>query len=743
MEDKRIVIEDSSRTARRKQIKNLGTTAVAYLVELITNSDDSYKRLEEAGTVDVNAEKVIYIDLKKKNGEYVFSVTDNAEGMSEDRVLQIFQKYGGDNAGGGNGGGSRGIFGQGATDVMVNASMDDKDAMLESIKDGVMCRFYFNWDDKTGQRVLEQKKLTFNKNQFEGIRKNLKIPENGTRMTFGVPSTVKFKESTIVDDLEGAYALRYILSAPNRKVILTKAGGASIELSSAKYILDENNLLDRKAFNFVYEGDTLQCELSLYRNPNKPKEGDYKTHIIVTDSKEVVYANTFFGFEKMPKGKDISGVLKIDGLYDLCKKHLNQANPDEIINDDRTGFNEKHEFFKQITKKHLDKIISDCINTHATPIEEVDITKNKKFKNALSAMNKWMSEELKRDIPGGGESGKNPPADGLDFGKVKISITKGVSYDLKLYINPELITTEDDIFVDVDNNDGEYITFTPDVIVYDESEIKDGIVTKSISLSALNITPEDDYVILTVSSKSYSKSLAIKVLDVDVIYPADGFDFELKEATLTPNGNHKSVLWFDTDIYELGTKITLSSNDFTIITKEVVLKQDYMVTDNIGKFTVIFTGGVVGNDYTLKAICEKDGLTKEQIVHIRNSEARDPGTKGMFTSIQLWQDEDEDFQILFQKKTGVIYINPKSPINKAMMGDLSNTDPQKPTFTKAQNQYIADLLAYQSALIDVQELERKNQIDINPEERLQAYDQAISEKKAKVFSRIFKAMEEA
>ena len=60
MEDKRIVIEDSSRTARRKQIKNLGTTAVAYLVELITNSDDSYKRLEEAGTVDVNAEKRYY-----------------------------------------------------------------------------------------------------------------------------------------------------------------------------------------------------------------------------------------------------------------------------------------------------------------------------------------------------------------------------------------------------------------------------------------------------------------------------------------------------------------------------------------------------------------------------------------------------------------------------------------------------------------------------------------------------------
>ena len=63
MEEKRIIIEDSSRTARRKQIKNLGSSAIDYLVELITNSDDSYKRLEGAGFLDVDSEKVIYIDL--------------------------------------------------------------------------------------------------------------------------------------------------------------------------------------------------------------------------------------------------------------------------------------------------------------------------------------------------------------------------------------------------------------------------------------------------------------------------------------------------------------------------------------------------------------------------------------------------------------------------------------------------------------------------------------------------------
>ena len=741
MEDKKIYIEDSSRTAKRRQQKTLGSSAVAYLIELITNSDDSYKRLESAGKMSKEDAKPIYVELKKKNGVVTFAVTDNAEGMTADRVESIFKKYGGDNAGGDTSA-SRGIFGQGATDVMVNASMDGKPAMLESIKDGEICKFYFSWDDQVSKRTVTQKKLSFNKGQFEQVRKSLKIPENGTRMTFGVPSNVKFKESTILDELEGAYALRYILSAKNRKVIFIK-NDFEQALSSANYNLEEKDLLDSKKFVFDYEDSHLSCELKLYRNPNKKTDAEYKTEILVTDSNEVVYANTFFGFEKMPKAKDISGVLIIDGLYELCKKHLNQDNPDEIINDDRTGFNIRHDFYKTIQKKHLDKYINDCLNEHATPTEEVDITKNKKFKNALSALNKWMTEELKRDIPGGGGSGKNPPSDGLDFGKPKIEITVGVSYDLKLVINSSLITSEDDIFVDVEGNDDNYISYTPEVITYSDDEIKDGKVIKSISLNALKITPDGEYVILTVSSKSYKKSIAIYVLDVDIIYPNDGLDFEFKEVTFTENGNHKSVVWFDTENYEIGTVIRVESNGLTLLSNQYVLSDDYLITDHIGKFNVISSSGVVGNDYELRIIAEKDGLAKTQIVHVRNEVTRDRGSKGMFTSIQLWGGDDTNFQITFNEKTGIIYINPKSPINIAMMGDLSNTNPEKPTFDKKQNQYIADLLAYQSAILDVKELERKNDIEINEDERLEDYNRRIGEKKAIVFERIIKAMDEA
>lgn len=700
--------------------------------------------MESNGSVSIEEIKPIYIDLeKKKPGEFVFSVTDNAEGMTSDRVTKIFAKYGGDNAGG-DSSASRGIFGQGATDVMVNASMDKKEAMLVSIKDGEICKFYFGWDDEKSKRTVQKKKITFNKGQFDEIRKSLKIPVNGTRMTFGIPSTVKFKESTIVDELEGSYALRYILSSNNRKVIFTKSGGAQIELSSDKYKLDENNLLETKKFDFDFEGNVLKCEISLYRNPNKFLDGLYKTELLVTDSNHVIYDNTLFGFEKVPKAKDISGILKIDGLYELCKKHLNQDNPDEIINDDRTGFNTKHDFYNQITKKHLDKIIRDCINEHASPTDEVDITKNKKFKNALNALNKWMSEELKRDIPGGGSQGKNPPSDGLDFGKPKIEITVGVSYDLKLVINSGLITPDDDIFVEVTNNEDDYVSVTPDVITYNESDIKDGKAVKSISLNALKVTPDGDYVTLTVSSKSYSKSIAIYVLDVDVIYPNEGLDFELKEATFTDKNNHKSVVWFDTDNYEIGSKINIFTDDgLNTLNKDVVLSNDMLITDHIGKFTVVSFGGVVGNDYKIKIIAEKDGLAKEQLVHIRNESNVDRGSKGMFTSIKLWDGDDTDFQITYSHKDGIIYINPKSPINIALMGDMANTNPDKPVFNKQQNQYLADLLAYQSAVLDVKELERLNQITINDDERLEDYNQKIGEKKSIIFARILKAMDEA
>lgn len=743
MESKKITIKTSARTAARKQQKTLGDSAVAYLVELITNADDSYKRLESKGLIPLEDKKPIYIVLKKENNcEYVLSVADNAEGFSSESVEKIFGEYGGDNAGGDTGA-TRGIFGQGATDVMVNASMDGKKAMLESFKDEQFCRYHFGWDENAGERTLTSKTPSLNVGKMKGLRESLMIPGNGTRMTFGVPSTVKFKEDGLLDELEGNYALRYILSQDNREVYLLK-GKTKWLLSSKKYILAENELLADNKFSFDYEGHHLDADLKLFRNSNKQAEKDFHTDILVVDSNQVVFANTMFGYEKMPQAKDISGVLVIDGLYALCKEHLNRAKPDEIIRDDRTGFNDRHDFYKELTRQHLDKIIKDCLNQHGAPVEEVEITKHKKFKSALDAVNKWMSEELKRNIGGGAGHGIIPPDDGLAFGKAKIEVTAGYAYSLSLIINARLISSSDDIFIDLAGNDDGYISITPEVISYRSDEVKGDIVIKTISITANKANNEGEFVTLKASSLGYSKDIAVQVVAVDVIYPENGLEFETDEATFTPDGNHKSPLWFDTNALPLGTKVKFNSDGLTFIgADEVELAKSMMVTDHIGKFNVVTSGGELGNDYNLDGEVAEYAVAARQAVHIRNHTKESRGSKGAFSSIKLLPDETGGWQVTADDKTGTLYINPKHQINIEMMGDLSTIDPEKPAFNPKQSAYLAILIAQQAAITDVKELERKNQISINENDRLSDYLNQLDKKKLEVFARIKKAMAEA
>ena len=90
------VIEvDPRHTVRRMRIAMQGNVIRA-LVELVTNADDSYIRLEDekksnGGVIEVLYEKVGYKGF--------FAVRDHAEGMSLDDVRESFKKYGGETSG--------------------------------------------------------------------------------------------------------------------------------------------------------------------------------------------------------------------------------------------------------------------------------------------------------------------------------------------------------------------------------------------------------------------------------------------------------------------------------------------------------------------------------------------------------------------------------------------------------------------------------------------------------------------
>ena len=740
MEDKGFVIEDSSRTSRRRQLKTLGNSAISYIVELVTNADDSYRRLETKGLVNQDTVKPIYIEVSESRGSTLISVTDNAEGMSNQRIFELFsgKSYGADNSGG-EATTSRGIFGQGATDVMVNSAMDKKQAMLESFKDNEFNKFYFDWDHTTATRILRPKTVKINESQMEEFRSKLKIPFNGTKMTFGVPSSVKFKPKTLIDDLNGIYSLRYILNSKNRKVELTLYN-QNHTLSSSKFELSQLPLIKSVKFSLNFDSIEINCHLDLFNNANKQADIDYASHILVVDKNNNVYANTMFGFEKMPKSKSISGILVMDGVYRLAKKYLNKENPEEIFNDDRTGFNTKHEFYKLITSKFLDPIIRESLNQVVSETENLDFSNNKKFKDALSAINKWMSEELKNEIPGGAETGKTAPIDGLSFNRTTITITKGKTYSLRLIINADLIYENDDIFIEAINNTG-IIEFTPQVLNYKKEEVKDGnIVIKSITISAIELTNELNFLILRASSKSYSKSISIFVVESELGNAINGMSFEQEEIIFSSNTEHKSKVWFDSEIFPIGTEINFFTEGLNISTNKVILSNEMLVSNTIGCFVVISSGGEIDNSYQITGTIMSNSYSFFQKVIIRNQLLKPQGNRGMITAIKGWVEDGAQFQITFEEKTGTIYINLRNPINIQLMGDLSAINPENPKFNDRQIRYLADLLSFQSALIDIKELERKNQIMINEQDRIEDYINYLNKKKTEIFDRIIKSL---
>ena len=91
-------VANAERYIIRKTQWALWKDIVRYLAELVTNSDDSYNRLEEKKDQDIDWRIYISVFNRKKEKYWEISVTDFAEWMSYDKIKEIFTEYWNDNA---------------------------------------------------------------------------------------------------------------------------------------------------------------------------------------------------------------------------------------------------------------------------------------------------------------------------------------------------------------------------------------------------------------------------------------------------------------------------------------------------------------------------------------------------------------------------------------------------------------------------------------------------------------------
>jgi len=179
------------------------------IVELITNSDDSYKRLEKEG-ISVSGEIELTVSRKVGGKCEFIKVQDYAEGMDKE-TLQAAIVYGGSSSGYKEINSVRGLFGRGLKESIISLGRGD----IYTRKDGITSAVRI-WMDRRGN--VKYATLGLNKEETE----QLGLKQNGTIVLinnidekFKIPSYEKFEKI-----FQKHYALRDINSNNKRKIAL-------------------------------------------------------------------------------------------------------------------------------------------------------------------------------------------------------------------------------------------------------------------------------------------------------------------------------------------------------------------------------------------------------------------------------------------------------------------------------------------------------------------------------------------
>lgn len=717
---------------KRRDMRNaLGDDILRYITELLTNSDDSYKRLETDFPNKKN-DNVIYISLEpeRRNDGYILSVTDHAEGMSKETLETKFGTYAGDNANGISSH-ARGIFGQGASDVLKASANEKKTAKIESFYNNKLNRLIYNLDDNLDGDI-EVKEVNVIGNQLRNMRQNLNIPENGTKVTFGIPSTVKFSKKiieTLPENIEKFPYLRYLLNQSNREIIYTY-NNKSRKLSSKNYQFKKENQIYSGKFNLYYENKKYNCYLNMYKNENKSNDG---TNIIVRDEYYSVYDNTMFDFKNSAAAQNISGELIIEGIYQLCYTHLNREQAEAIVYDNRTGFDTRTEFYQELNKV-LHPILNKIIKENGKNVTETNLNNNKKFNEALKVLNKYIKTELKDSIGGGPGKGIEPPKEGIRFIRNSISITKGKVYDLKLLINPTLINPDSEIYLNYGNSNK--IEITPNVITYNEDEIQDDIVIKNITIKGIEITNES--LILQAKVERYLTNVLIDVIEEEIHYPENSMEFYPNEVSLVIDKKHSLDLYIDTSVINLDSEINIKCDKLEFYDTIKVI-DSYLITDTIAKIKVVCEGGELNKTYEIIATQnDKQAICKLTLIEPTKNE----NPNGGFIAGFKLEKNNMFFQSYFDLSTRYIKINTNNPINIRILGNMDDLDPDNPKFNKEQSKYLCDIIATQTAKSLVREQNIKNG-EINFDDYEDAVEQVqdlIQQHKNKIYCEIYNAI---
>jgi len=450
-------LQYADRVALQQADQAIRKDVLRALVEIITNSNDSYSRLEHSGW-SVGGEIIIEVMRKHKNSRIV--VRDYAEGMTDVRMDKVVGTYGEATSGLKEDKHVRGMWGRGLKDSIFGLGH----GYVRSIKGGNLysCSLLV----KKGIPTFELD---------EPIRANAATREeydisegNGTILEIIVSrNDIKMPQfDNLRNYLQRHFELRPIMSNPRRKIILrdyapngTLRGEYELSYKAPK---GEKVLGER----FKVPGFPANVRLDVFRSAiqlsTRSEEGDYADGGLLVVSKATVVSLTMLKFENDPYAGYFYGSIQCDYLHDLLK------NDEPVLTATRDGINWTHPFAKALklaVESRLDPIISKE-REHAMHDEMTKLDKKlrQKINHALHELNSIAVTELREQKDGDAKKKIELPETGMGFFPERIFVQTGQIATLILRVaqseNGKAGST-----VSIISNSPEVIVITPQAVL--------------------------------------------------------------------------------------------------------------------------------------------------------------------------------------------------------------------------------------------------------------------------------------
>jgi hypothetical protein len=338
--DQRVIDIDSRRFASIEKA----------LVELITNSDDSYSRLERAGSPGSGLIRVLY---ERHKGGALLIVGDQAEGMSFEQACQSLS-YGsahsplarGEDSG-------RGYFGRGLKQAVYGLGH----GWLETIHDGRFSRIElfrgenggYLYEDSGGDRAATARD-----------RQRLGLDTNGTRVAIVIENAqVNISQFRSIERaVANNVYLRDLLNRRQVELVHLRSGREIERIGPVRYEPPPAVTLlgpDLEG-HFTHERNDYPFRLTLNRalEAELTPRGDERTNGLLVVAGNAVLDCQFFEFENQVGTEYLFGSVQCPAL--LTRLGAGGA----VISDEREGLNPRDPFVGAFSQA-VSRLIAPCV----------------------------------------------------------------------------------------------------------------------------------------------------------------------------------------------------------------------------------------------------------------------------------------------------------------------------------------------------------------------------------------------